>query len=700
MASNVKDSLFTSSSTEGDDDENEDVESEPDSSDESSSDDAESSEKNSEEPDGSQDNSHIGPSVLPSVPRDGPQFNLRMLLQATSTEHQIREHLTRPEYNNRTPEEKQRIVDRSLKKMAEFGALDPKVLEFGGKAYETHRNAVRGYMASLVKAVSADSSESQALEIGISGLQLGAPRGFQLQIPRMGLEAAESQGPGNSAIFGPRWEEVECLGKGGFGSVWACKNLLDEEVYAIKKIIITDQFLKAAKITDEKRREKAFAGLHHEVRILARLDHPNIVRYYSSWMERMSQEEFEEIKDQICPDGLSEYTEDSQSSPDDSGDEDDEYSTGRMSRDSRDDEVSGKMFQSQDSSNSGRSASTSSILASNMLSLDISNTRKAKTHVSGVNFFETSSNLSLNSESSSDLEIVPRSSPHPSLPTAEQETRVHILSIQMAKYSLSLDEFIKTPNDNETSSKDLGIDYNFHPRIAVKLMLRIVDGVEYMHHFHLIHRDLKPANIFLKLETGKISGQQGSVIVSGCKCHQRGQKCPQNGSCLPGELCSVTPKIGDFGLTADIRRILEHTNENRVNKISLENPIAGGTAFYMPPAWSEKSSGIKKHRRTSAGTQSNDLHLGDAYALGIIFFELLQPFKTNVQRQIEIGKLREDPRPEDPFPKDFILAYSSSLNPNTIPSLKSMILRLTCEKGSRMGVSELKHKLEELLESF
>ncbi|KAK6539710.1 Eukaryotic translation initiation factor 2-alpha kinase [Orbilia ellipsospora] len=685
--------------SEEDNDEKEGVGSEAGSSDENSSGGIESPEKNSE-PDGLQDVSHIGPSILPSVPRDGQQFDLRMLLQATSTEHQIREHLKRPEYNSYTPEEKQRIVDKSLKKMAEFGALDPKVLEFGGKAYEGHRNAVRGYMASLVQAVSAESTESNALETGASGLRLGAPRGLQLQIPRMGLEATEVQGVSTSAIFGPKWEEVECLGKGGFGSVWACKNLLDEEVYAIKKIIITEQFLKAAKIVDEGHREKAFAGLHHEVRILAKLDHPNIVRYYSSWMERMSQEEFEEIKTRICPEGLSEYTEDSQLSFDDTDDEDDEDSTSQRSDDSEDEEHGAKISHSQDSFDSINLGSTSSLLASNMLSLSLSNARRPKTSISGINFFETSSNLSFNSESSSELEIVPRSTLQLGLPLMEQETRVHILSIQMAKYSLSLDDFIKTPTDSNTPFKDLGIEYNFHPRIAVELMLRIVDGVEYMHHYHLIHRDLKPANIFLKVENGKISGQQGSVIVSGCKCHQRRQKCPENGGCLPGELCSVTPKIGDFGLTADIRRIFEQTNENKHTKNLLEKSIAVGTAFYMPPPWSEKASRAKRLRRTSANKQTSDLHLGDAYALGVIFFELLQPFKTNVQRHIEIGKLREDPRSEDPFPKDFVLEYSSSISTNIIPTLKSTILQLTCEKESRMGVSDLKHKLEELLESF
>ncbi|OMJ25242.1 Eukaryotic translation initiation factor 2-alpha kinase 1 [Smittium culicis] len=61
------------------------------------------------------------------------------------------------------------------------------------------------------------------------------------------------------------------LGKGGFGEVFEAQNKLDGRSYAVKKI----------KIKKESTLEKTL----REIKVLARLDHPNIVRYYSSWVE-------------------------------------------------------------------------------------------------------------------------------------------------------------------------------------------------------------------------------------------------------------------------------------------------------------------------------------------------------------------------------------------------------------------------------
>ncbi|KAG0006143.1 Eukaryotic translation initiation factor 2-alpha kinase [Modicella reniformis] len=66
--------------------------------------------------------------------------------------------------------------------------------------------------------------------------------------------------------------EVCKLGKGGFASVFRAKNKLDGIEYAIKKIR-----LRGTKMRYEK--------IFREIKFLARLDHKNVVRYYSSWLE-------------------------------------------------------------------------------------------------------------------------------------------------------------------------------------------------------------------------------------------------------------------------------------------------------------------------------------------------------------------------------------------------------------------------------
>ena len=67
--------------------------------------------------------------------------------------------------------------------------------------------------------------------------------------------------------------EIEKLDKGGFGTVYKSYNKLDSNLYAIKKIKI------------KKLNEEGHKYYLNEARSLAKLNHPNIVRYYNTWIE-------------------------------------------------------------------------------------------------------------------------------------------------------------------------------------------------------------------------------------------------------------------------------------------------------------------------------------------------------------------------------------------------------------------------------
>lgn len=67
------------------------------------------------------------------------------------------------------------------------------------------------------------------------------------------------------------------LGRGGFGTVFQCENALDGSQYAIKKIRIKSQLDLDGNVT--KRFSQKLHRVLREVKILALLDHPNIVRY-------------------------------------------------------------------------------------------------------------------------------------------------------------------------------------------------------------------------------------------------------------------------------------------------------------------------------------------------------------------------------------------------------------------------------------
>ena len=77
--------------------------------------------------------------------------------------------------------------------------------------------------------------------------------------------------------------ELSALGKGGFGTVFKCRNTLDGREYAVKKVLIKSILDSNGQLPEKfsQRLERVL----REVKILALLDHSNIVRYYTAWLE-------------------------------------------------------------------------------------------------------------------------------------------------------------------------------------------------------------------------------------------------------------------------------------------------------------------------------------------------------------------------------------------------------------------------------
>ena len=114
---------------------------------------------------------------------------------------------------------------------------------------------------------------------------------------------------------------------------------------------------------------------------------------------------------------------------------------------------------------------------------------------------------------------------------------------------------------------------------------QIVIGLDEIHSKNIIHRDLKPSNIL-------ISNDQ--------------------------------VKIGDFGLSRDLnsKQILSLTNGEQGIELTGEM----GSNLYSSP---EQLNGDEYDYRT------------DIYSLGIIMFELLNDFGTEMEKNIEISKLKK-----------------------------------------------------------
>ena len=74
------------------------------------------------------------------------------------------------------------------------------------------------------------------------------------------------------------FEEISKIGSGGFSSVFKVKNKLDDNFYAVKKIQL--------RIKDIKNDINAeLERVLREAKFLAKVFHPNVIRYYNSWIE-------------------------------------------------------------------------------------------------------------------------------------------------------------------------------------------------------------------------------------------------------------------------------------------------------------------------------------------------------------------------------------------------------------------------------
>ncbi|KAG8917848.1 hypothetical protein FRC00_013148, partial [Tulasnella sp. 408] len=85
-----------------------------------------------------------------------------------------------------------------------------------------------------------------------------------------GSVSSLSMPPPRTSRYKEEWEEIEFLGKGGFGSVVKSRLKLDGAIYAVKKI---------------KLRGENDGKIYREVNALSRLNHRFIVRYHTTWIE-------------------------------------------------------------------------------------------------------------------------------------------------------------------------------------------------------------------------------------------------------------------------------------------------------------------------------------------------------------------------------------------------------------------------------
>ncbi|KAI8372143.1 kinase-like domain-containing protein [Blakeslea trispora] len=453
--------------------------------------------------------------------------------------------------------------------------------------------------------------------------------------------------------------ELNLLGKGGFASAYRARNKLDGIHYAIKKIRLGNDI----EVEEQKRSDNPYERIFREIKNLARLEHQNVVRYYSSWLE------FDE-----SPSGSVESEEDSFDPSFDTSFNEDSVFHGRdptFSDDSSTYEYSGMsqiQFGEGSTSNyddnptsSSYTTTTTNQRSRNLSSRQCSDKQKKTNHSGWTLFIQ--------------MQLCPTT----------LHDYIRLRNKQYAHDASSLDPVVET-------KRNLDIFY------------QILQGTAYIHQQGLIHRDLKPSNIFLYTTDKHIKKQSQDPISSPYSTPPSSSSLPSLSgvsfstvsdpvSDLESNLHfwweeSWVPKIGDFGLAAEAM-----DEEGTGESVLVPTPISSTPPS---PQIGPVSSSTTSSRRRPKPVRTRTMGVGtrtyaspeqlaaqiydekvDIYSLGIILFELFQPFSTGMERADALDKLKRGIFPHG-FPKLYpnvavMILWMMNLNPQKRPSAEQLL---------------------------
>lgn len=357
--------------------------------------------------------------------------------------------------------------------------------------------------------------------------------------------------------------EIGRLGKGGFGEVVKARNKLDGGVYAVKKISQAPELDK----------------ILSEVMLLNRLNHPYVVRYYSTWVEETLHysEEVMSTTDETVTEDATE----------DSDDEEEEDSNGQRTFEFGYQSTSGLDFVSSSGyphiefggdSDSEEGSSTDSNNASPQ--------QNGHSHHGSTDFSTADSRLRLKKTRSDSRRA--QSTLYIQMEYCER----HTLRDLIRKASLTEDD-------------------------SWRFVRQITEGLAHVHSHGIIHRDLKPDNIF--------------IDVAG------------------------NPKIGDFGLATTSQYHVSDKGNTMSSATGGDMTRSVGTTLYVAP-----------ELRSVSGTSYNDKV--DMYSLGIMFFEMCEPFGTAMERIRSLQAIREK---EHELPPAYLISGSKAAQGKLIECLIS-----------------------------
>ncbi|KFR10342.1 Eukaryotic translation initiation factor 2-alpha kinase 1, partial [Opisthocomus hoazin] len=406
------------------------------------------------------------------------------------------------------------------------------------------------------------------------------------------------------------FDEVARLGKGGYGKVYKVKNKLDGQFYAIKKISI------------KKATRRDCMKVLREVKVLAGLQHHNVVGYHTAWMEYV-QTVHPKGKYSISYKTIMELQPlflEQESSNDHCHIESVESGSSIIFADLTSQEekscdntslknLGNESVQNMDVRNDFTNSNSEECMKPNKCELSVGLQEDSVSSVSSRST-DTKNHSAQGPRSSLDQDASTESkscseecSKNDVALCGEFEVEYHLmLHIQMQLCEISLWDWIVDRNKgcNEKTEETSSPYHLVDVRWTMKIFEELLEGVCYIHSMGVMHRDIKPRNIFLH-------GSDHHV------------------------------KIGDFGLACKDLLCDDADQWFKTERINgLTHTSGVGTCLYASP---EQLQGSHYDFKS------------DMYSMGVILLELFQPFGTEMERTEVLTHLRNGQIPHTFYKK-------------------------------------------------
>ncbi|CAO3634097.1 unnamed protein product [Cunninghamella blakesleeana] len=465
------------------------------------------------------------------------------------------------------------------------------------------------------------------------------------------------------------FEEIEFLGKGGFGEVVKARNRLDGRLYAIKKIRLNP------------RDSEGVRKILREVQTLSSLHHQYVVRYYATWFEDEDGTGWKHSNDDDDDDdGFSDEDDDEDDDISDSEYDDGDVSVLQRRFDllsmdhSKSQSYSAVRFQVDDEDSDEDSDEEDSDDDYSHLDED----DDTDTTGNFITFAATSDTGSDNTTTISKSHQLKKKIVQHSQGIKRLGRNHHQQQRQQPKSTRVL--YIQMEYCEKKTLRDI-IDEKLDEQEIWRLFRQILEGLVHIHSQGMIHRDLKPSNIFLDSNNDVKIGDFGlattnHAVVDAVSAFLRSST--NTTSLLTGGGTMDHNNSQSMNTTADNSAIGSYTGYSVTSaNFGLDESMTTGvgTTFYvspevLPDPTTGATSGMRYNQKV------------DMFSLGIIFFEMCYPVSTGMQRAIVLNDIRNRKFPDD-FPAhyenqrtiiDLLTSKQPKDRPNSFELLRSDLL--------------------------